>query len=503
MSADAPLPPSTTLGELLRACPDATYVGCDANTPVRGASTDSRRIVPGMVFVALRGGAHDGHAFVPDVLVRGAAAAVIAADATAPAGPHVRVADPWQALPSIAAASWGHPASGLRLVGVTGTNGKTTTAHLVGAILREAGRLHARLGTTGNWLVDHEDHAGFTTPFPIELQALLADARARGATDVVMEVSSHALAQARVAPLRYDACGLTSFSQDHLDFHADMDDYLRAKCLLPGTYLRDGGVAVAAVDDQPAAARFLAAATRGAAWRASRGAVADAEIRAHAIELAATHTSARVETPAGPIDLRTPLVGPFNLDNVLVAIGLCVATGVPNDAIAAGLAGTRGAPGRLEPVTVPGVRGPVVLVDYAHTPDAVERTLAVLRPLTRGRLVVLLGCGGDRDPGKRPLMGAIAGRDADVFWATSDNPRTESPAAIVEQMVAGVDASARGRVLVEVDRGRAIAGAIAAAGEDDVVLLAGKGHEDYQQIGHEKIHFDDREHARAALQRRA
>jgi UDP-N-acetylmuramoyl-L-alanyl-D-glutamate--2,6-diaminopimelate ligase len=200
--------------------------------------------------------------------------------------------------------------------------------------------------------------------------------------------------------------------------------------------------------------------------------------------------------------VRTSLVGPFNLDNVLVAVGLCVAIGVEREAIVNGLATTRGAPGRLEPVAVPGVAGPVVLVDYAHTPDAVQRTLAVLRPLTRGRLVVLLGCGGDRDPGKRPLMGAIAGRDADVFWATSDNPRTESPAAIVEQMLAGVEDAARPRVRIEVDRASAIANAIADAGDDDVVLLAGKGHEDYQQIGHEKVHFDDREHARDALLRR-
>ncbi len=504
MSATIPAlePPATTLGALLHACPEAVYVGCDAQTPVRGATTDSRRVAPGMLFVALRGGAHDGHAFVDEVLGRGAAAAIVAADAGAFSGPHVRVPDPHQALPSVAAAVWGEPAAGLRLLGVTGTNGKTTTAHLVGAILRAAGRPHARLGTTGNWLVDHEDLAAFTTPFPIELQALLADTRARGGTDVVMEVSSHALAQARVAPLRYDACGLTSFSQDHLDFHVDMDDYLRAKCLLPQRYLRRGGVAVAATDGQPAAARFLAAAIDGTAWRASRGAVPEAEIRAGAIEFAATHTRAHVDTPAGRVDLHTPLVGPFNLDNVLVAIGLCVAVGIDTSAIADGLAHTRGAPGRLEAVAVPGVVGPVVLVDYAHTPDAVERTLAVLRPLTRGRLVVLLGCGGDRDPGKRPQMGAIASRDADVFWATSDNPRTEPPAAIVAQMVAGVDAARRDRVVVEVDRARAIAAAIGTAATDDVVLLAGKGHEDYQQIGHVKLPFDDREHARAALERR-
>jgi UDP-N-acetylmuramoyl-L-alanyl-D-glutamate--2,6-diaminopimelate ligase len=497
------LPPPTTLGALVAGCTDARFFGCDARTAVCGATSDSRRVAPGMLFVALKGGAHDGHAFVDDALAKGAAAVLVNDDAKAPSGAHIRVADTWRALPSVAAAAWGDPAAQMRLVGVTGTNGKTTTAHLVGAIFRAASRLHARLGTTGNWLVDREDHAGFTTPFPIELQALVATARARGATDLVMEVSSHALAQARVAPLRYHAVGLTSFSQDHLDFHRDMDDYLAAKCLLASTYLREDGVAVAASDDQPASERFLDAA-RGAGartWRASRGQVQHAEIAACEIEYAATHTRARVDTPLGPIALVTPLVGPFNLDNVLVAIGLALGVGIDGETIAAGLATTRGAPGRLESVAVDGVAGPVVLVDYAHTPDAVERTLAVLRPLAKGKLVVLLGCGGDRDPTKRPLMGGIAARDADVFWATSDNPRTEPPEAIVAQMVAGTK-GAKAEVIVEVDRAKAIAGAIATAADDDIVLLAGKGHEDYQQIGTTKIHFDDREHAREALLRR-
>jgi len=489
------LPPQTTLGALVAGCTGARFFGCDASTPVQGATSDSRRAVPGMLFVALKGGAHDGHVFVDDVLARGAAAVLVDDGAATPSGPHIRVADTWQALPLVASAAWGDPAAQMRLVGVTGTNGKTTTAHLVGAIFRAASRLHARLGTTGNWLVDHEDHAGFTTAFPIELQALVAEARGRGATDLVMEVSSHALAQARVAPLRYHAVGLTSFSQDHLDFHRDMADYLAAKCLLASTYLRDDGVAIAATDDQPASLAFLHAA-RGIGAR-----VPDAEILARDIEYAATHTRARVETPVGAIALVTPLVGPFNLDNVLVAIGLALGVGVDGETIAAGLASSRGAPGRLESVRVENVRGPVVLVDYAHTPDAVERTLAVLRPLARGKLVVLLGCGGDRDPSKRPLMGEIAGRDADVFWATSDNPRTEPPESIVAQMVAGA-AGARAEVIVEVDRAQAIAAAIAAAADDDIVLLAGKGHEDYQQIGDTKIHFDDREHARAALLRR-
>ncbi|HWB74110.1 MAG TPA: UDP-N-acetylmuramoyl-L-alanyl-D-glutamate--2,6-diaminopimelate ligase [Nannocystaceae bacterium] len=494
---------ATTLGELLRDCEGAALHGCDASTRFDALVSDSRKAKTGDVFVALAGGAHDGHRFVADVLARGAAAVIVQRDRNVQIdGPHVVVDDTWAALPILAAHAHGDPGDALRLAGVTGTNGKTTTAHLVGAILRAAGRAHARLGTTGNWMVDHEDRAGFTTPFPIELQALLADARARGATDVVMEVSSHALAQDRVAPLRYHAVGLTSFSQDHLDFHPDMAAYLAAKCRLASTYLRTDGIAVAAVDGQPAAAEFLAAA-RGTRWRASRGGDPRAEIRAEAIDFAAAHTRARIETPMGAIDLRSPLVGPFYLDNSMVAIGLALGLGVDLAAIADALAHSHGAPGRLEPVAVDGVAGPQVLVDYAHTPDAVERTLAVLRPLARGRLAVVLGCGGDRDPGKRPQMGAIAGRDADVFYATSDNPRSEPPEQIVDQMIAGVAAAHADRVVREVDRARAIARAIAAADASDIVLIAGKGHEDYQEIAGRRHHFDDREHARAALALRA
>ncbi len=491
-----------TLGQLLQGVTDARMVRCDAATAIAAVATDSRRVAPGDLFVALTGASHDAHRFVPEVLARGAAAVVVR-EGFAPDGPHVSVPDTWAALPIIAAHAHGDPGEHLRLAAVTGTNGKTTTAHLVGAILRTAGRAHARLGTTGNWLVDHEDRSSFTTPFPLELQALLADARRRGATDVVMEASSHALAQARVAPLRFAGVGLTSFSQDHLDFHRDMDDYLRAKCLLPSTYLRRDGIAVAAVDGQPAAASFLAAATAAGAraWRASRQ-DPTAEIHAHAIVFADTGTRGWLETPMGRVELSSPLLGPFNLDNLMVTTGLALALGLAPEAIAQGLAHAHGAPGRLEPVRGEGGGGPTVIVDYAHTPDAVERTLAVLRPLARGRLWVVLGCGGDRDPSKRPLMGGIAARDADRFFATSDNPRSESPERIVDDMLAGMPSALAAKVTREVDRAAAIAMAIALADDDDLVVVAGKGHEDYQQLAGQTIHFDDREHARAALARR-
>jgi UDP-N-acetylmuramoyl-L-alanyl-D-glutamate--2,6-diaminopimelate ligase len=495
-----------TLRRLLAGiAPAPRFEGCGPDTIVTALVVDSRKVEPGAAFLAVQGETVDGHRFVPQALARGAAAVIVQGDRVGPQpGPVVRLCDTWAAYPELAANAFDRPGDALWLGGVTGTNGKTTTAHLVGAVLRHAGLRHARLGTTGNWLVDHEDTAGYTTPFPEELQALLAGARDRGATHAVMEVSSHALAQGRARPLRFTAVGLTSFSQDHLDFHHTMDEYLAAKCRLTAEHLRPEGIAVAAVDaNPPAAARFLEAAPATALrWRASQGAVAAAELHAEAIEQTPQGLSATVHTPAGTIALRSPLWGAYNLDNLMVAIGLGLGLGVSLDAMGEALGQATGAPGRLERVAVEGVRGPAVLVDYAHTPDAVARAIAAVRPACRGRLVVLLGCGGDRDPSKRPLMGRVAAEEADRFWATSDNPRTEDPEAIVDMMLAGVPPERRDRVVRRSDRAAAIAEAIEQAHDDDVVLVAGKGHEDYQVLGTQKVRFDDREHARVALQRR-
>ncbi len=499
-------PAPLTLGGLFAGVEDPPeYVDCGPNTVIAGLCVDSRALRPGEAFLAVRGQTHDGHAFVEAALRNGAAAAIVEIGrAPASGGPHVLVPDTAAVHAELAANAFARPGERLALAGVTGTNGKTTTAHLVGAMLRAGGHPYVRLGTTGNWVVDREEAAGFTTPFPLELQATLARAVDRHASHGVMEVSSHALAQGRVQPLRFAAVGFTSFSQDHLDFHRDMDDYLAAKCLLPQQHLRQGGVCVAAIDGQPAATRFLAAGRDAGAqtWRASRGEDPEAEILATEIVFAPDHTAARVRTPAGEADLRTPLIAGYNLDNTLVALGLGLGLGLPLSTIVDALATATGAPGRLQRVVVEGVRGPVVVVDYAHTPDAVERAIAAVRPICVGRLHVVLGCGGDRDPSKRPLMGAAAARGADVFWATSDNPRTEPPEQILDDMLGGVDVALRGRVRREVDRARAIDEAIATAHEDDFVLVAGKGHEDYQIVGTRKIHFDDREQAAAALQRR-
>jgi UDP-N-acetylmuramoyl-L-alanyl-D-glutamate--2,6-diaminopimelate ligase len=502
MSMSTEIPLHRLLGGLE---PSARYVHCDPNTCVAGLEVDSRRVDSNVAFLALRGATHDGHDFVDTVLEAGARVVIVEhGRIEAPPGPHVWLSDTNAAYPAIAANAFGHPAQALRCAGVTGTNGKTTTAHLVGAMLRAAERPHLRLGSTGNWMIDAERPASFTTPFPLELQALLRDAVDRGATDLVMEVSSHALEQGRIRPLRFATVGFTSFSQDHLDFHGDMSTYLAAKCRLASQHLQPGGVAVAAVDGQPGATQFLDAARVVGArvWRASKQDAA-AEIQASEVQLRADGITARLVTPAGEANLRSPLVGSFNLDNLMVAAGLGLGLGIGLPTIVEALATARGAPGRLEHVALEGGAGPRVIVDFAHTPDAIERALAVLRELTPGRLVVALGCGGDRDRSKRPMMGAVAARDADLFYATSDNPRTEDPARILDDMLAGVAPEYASRVVRELDRSAAIARAIADAAPDDVVLIAGKGHEDYQILGTRKIHFDDREHARAALVRRS
>lgn len=479
------------------------YQACGPQTEVLGLTSDSRNVHPGFAFLALPGARHDGHAFLTSARAAGATVLIVQEGRLASVdGPAVWLPSTDHVAPILAANAHGRPGERLRLAAVTGTNGKTTTAHLVGAMLGRAHMPYVRLGTTGNWVVDHEAPAAFTTPFPLDLQALLAAATQRGATHGVMEVSSHALAQRRIAPLRFAAVGMTSFSQDHLDFHPSMEAYLEAKLELVRAYLTEDALAVAATDAGPAMERFLTEAQRSGArtWRASRRPGSD--IQAEDVVFAADRTRARIHTPMGSFDLSSPMVADYNLDNLMVAIGLALGLGVPLDDLACALAEARGAPGRLERVEVNGVDGPTVIVDYAHTPDAVERALRAVRALTSRHVIVVLGCGGDRDPSKRAPMAAIAARGSDRFWLTSDNPRSEDPTSIAEHMAHGVAPEDRRKVTIELDRARAIALAIAQAGREDVVLIAGKGHEDYQIVGSTRLPFDDRAHARSALDTR-
>ena len=477
-----------------------------ANAEVRGISCDSRRVGPGTLFIGLPGTRVEGGSFWRQALADGACLALISRTAAAatPPGPDdavIAVEEPVAAWAgTIAAEYWQQPSQRLALIGVTGTNGKTTTTHLIEHLSASSGRPAALFGTLQNRWPGHSVTASHTTAFADQLQAELAQAVEAGARLAAMEVSSHALEQGRVAGCRFAGAVFTNLTQDHLDYHETMEAYFEAKALLFADPLLAGG-AVVNVDDpwgRVLAAR-LAEAGRPC-WRSSLE-DAGAELRITDLTMAAGGVSGTLITPRGSGAFRSPLVGRFNLMNLLQAVGVLVQQEFPVAQVLAGLESFRGVPGRMERVAGPqSSEGPAVLVDYAHTPDGLENALAACRPFTEGRLICVFGCGGDRDRTKRPQMGAIAARLADGVVVTSDNPRTEDPERILEDVVAGIPAGTE--LQVEIDRARAIADAIAAAEPADLVLIAGKGHEDYQILGTSRIHFDDREEAEKALRAR-
>ncbi|HET9598939.1 MAG TPA: UDP-N-acetylmuramoyl-L-alanyl-D-glutamate--2,6-diaminopimelate ligase [Anaeromyxobacteraceae bacterium] len=468
---------------------------------------DSRAVAPGAVFFALPGARTDGHLFAAEAARRGAVAVVAEREvACAPAA--LRVAPSARRAMAIAAQNFfGRPGEAMTLAGVTGTNGKTTVTYLVEACAAEAGTPVAVLGTVTHRWPGGARPATHTTPESTEIAATLARARDAGARLALLEVSSHALAQERTAGLRFAVAGFTNLSRDHLDYHGDMESYFLAKRRLFTDGLSRRGVAVVNGDDAYGARLGLELGARGrSAWR--YGPAHGREIAARDVRVALDGIAARVTTPAGEVAIRSPLVGAHNLENLLCAAGMALALGLAPSAVERGLAACAGAPGRLERVEGRGIR---VFVDYAHTPDALSRALAALRALGPRRLVVVFGCGGDRDRGKRPLMGEAAARGADLAVVTSDNPRTEDPDAIIGEVLPGLSAAGSRRLTgaeahagadgfaVEPDRRAAIALAVAAARAGDAVLLAGKGHEDYQIVGAERRPFDDREEARRAL----
>jgi len=476
------------------------------NPDIRSLSCDSRRVGPGTLFLGLPGTQVDGGTFWPEVLAAGAAAAVIgpaaAAERPPAAGDPVVVVEEPVALRAgeIAAAFWNEPSRRMALLGVTGTNGKTTTTHLIEHLAAETGRPAALFGTLVNRWPGHCSTAQHTTAFADQLQAQLAQAVEAGASIAAMEVSSHALDQQRVAGCRFAGAVFTNLTQDHLDYHPSMEAYFEAKALLFAPPLLTGG-AVVNVDD-PWGRRLAErlAAERVACWRSSLEDSA-AELRITDLSMAAAGVEGTLVSPGGSGRFRSPLVGRFNLMNLLQAVGILLQQGLPLDPLLAALENFRGVPGRMERVKPPGgSAAPAVLVDYAHTPDGLENALRACRPFTQGRLICVFGCGGDRDRTKRPQMAAIAARLADRVVVTSDNPRTEDPQRILDDVVAGIPAGTD--LQVEGDRAAAIAATVAAAAPADLVLIAGKGHEDYQILGTTKVHFDDREEAEKALRAR-
>lgn len=477
-------------------------------TTVSAITYDSRQVRSGSVFVALKGLQADGTAFARDAIARGAIAAV--SEALAP--PDVRVVwiqvpDARLALAALAAIFYDDPGNQLVLVGITGTNGKTTTAYLLASIFEAAGIMCGRIGTVGHRIGRKELAAERTTPEAPELQAMLREMVTQRCGACVMEVSSHALALKRADYLRFAAGVFTNLTRDHLDFHRNMEEYFAAKRRL-FELLPDDAVAVVNLDDHRGVE--LARTIRRPFTYAIDAA---ADVAPTAISSSLDGLELEIKTPRGTLHIKSRLVGRANTYNILAAAATAVALDLPSSAIERGLAGLASVPGRFQLVS--DARDDVrVVVDYAHTDDALKNLLETARPLATRRIITVFGCGGDRDRTKRPLMGAVAARLSDVVVVTSDNPRSEDPAQIIEQIKRGIvapeDRSASKartgqrevRCLAIVDRREAIERAVREAAPGDLVLIAGKGHEKYQIIGERELPFDDVEVARAALDRR-
>jgi UDP-N-acetylmuramoyl-L-alanyl-D-glutamate--2,6-diaminopimelate ligase len=468
---------------------------------VTGVAYDSRRVTPGTAFVALKGLKADGLDFVPQAIAQGTS--VVVSEQARPAGatvPWIVVRDGRLSLALLGAAVHGHPSREMPVVGVTGTNGKTTTTYLLASIFDAAGWSAGMMGTVVYKVGREAREAARTTPEASDVQALLRAMVDAGNRSCVMEVSSHALALKRVDGMRFAAAVFTNLTRDHLDFHVDMESYFAAKRRL-FTMLAPDAPGVINADD-PRAAALAASCGRPVTY----GIQKPADVRPDGLELSLDGVRFVASTAAGPVTVRSSLVGRPNAYNLLAAVATASALGVPADAITDGLERQSGVPGRFEVVSEPR-DGVTVVVDYAHTDDALRNLLETARPLTTGRLITVFGCGGDRDRTKRPLMGMVAARLSDVVVITSDNPRSEDPAAIIEEIRRGIPAgeAASDRtpdVSAIVDRAEAIDKAVALARPGDVVLVAGKGHEKTQQIGDRVLAFDDADVARAALARR-
>jgi len=459
-------------------------------------TADSRQVKPGSVFLAYPGESADGRKYISQAVAQGAAGVLWERDGyewnPQWSTPNLAVENLREEAGYIADKFYGHPSRKLRMIGITGTNGKTSCSHWLAETLTRLGRKTAAIGTLGNGFPGALSHAINTTPDPILLHGMLADYLKEGAAGAAMEVSSHGLAQGRVNGVHYDIAVLTNLSRDHLDYHGDMAAYADAKRKL--FHWPDLGCIVVNSDDDFGAELAKDAETRD--LRVLTYGLQSGDVRGHNLELHGEGLTMDITTPYGNTRLEARLMGRFNAYNLLAVLGVLLASEVPlQDAVTA-LREVKPVAGRMQ--TLGGGDQPLVVVDYAHTPDALEKVLAALREQTAGRLICVFGCGGNRDKGKRPLMGAAVSRSADVVIVTSDNPRHEDPAAIINDVVEGM----RGNYHVETDRATAIDRAISEAAIGDIVLIAGKGHEDYQDIDGVKLPFDDREVARRVLEAR-
>ena len=508
------------LSDLLRNLPSqlapvAHSGSANADPVIRGLVYDSRNTSPGELFIALPGATHDGHDYLARAIELGAVAVLVdrPVDSLVLGGTvAIQVPDTRRAMGVLATAFFGVPSSEMSLVGITGTNGKTSTSYMTESILRSAGVETGLIGTVDIRYGTEKTSSINTTPESLDLQRTLRAMLTHGVSTAVLEVSSHGLELGRVAGCHFKVGAFTNLSQDHLDFHGDMESYLASKSLLFSEYLDAESTAVVNVDDACAETILDAARRSGARiLRCSRNPQTPAEIRLMNAEMTLSGTQATVSLHEETLALEVPLLGDFNLENLLIACGIASALGISGEDIRRGIADCPQVPGRMERI-LGAESDPTVIVDYAHTPDAIEKLLATVRDLASGRLITVFGCGGDRDRAKRPLMAQAVDERTDLAIATSDNPRTEDPEQILQDVEAGLtrlhktqpedfglqDAS----YTILSNRRDAIERAISISHAEDTVILAGKGHEDYQIIGTKKFPFDDRLEAQRALNER-
>lgn len=490
--------PQVLLSELIQLLPEVRLAGAsDVHVWVTDVAYDSRQVKPGALFVAIPGQRYDGHDFVQDAVARGAVAVAVERPVEVTTVPVLQVPRAREALALLANGLYGFPSRSLLLVGVTGTNGKTTTTHLIAHILRACGFKTGTIGTLGAVLDGvGEVPISHTTPEAPDIQYVLYTAVQNGVKAVAMEVSSHALDQCRTLGLEFDLAVFTNLTQDHLDYHQTMESYAESKRKLFMEYPRHSTKRFQAVFnlDDPTGRKWY---EQSVDERWGYGVSSqDAHVRASEVRLFPDAVEMRVATPAGEHAVRVPLGGAFQVYNILAALAASFALSLSLDTVLRALREAPQVPGRFE--IVPNCRGITVIVDYAHTPDGLENLLRSARALQPRRLIAVFGCGGNRDRSKRPRMGAIASELADLCVVTSDNPRYEPPEAIIDEILQGI--RRQDGVLVEPDRRRAIALAIENAQPGDMVVIAGKGHETVQIVGDQRIPFDDRQVAREILE---
>ena len=481
-----------SLASLLNLLPEVKILG-SAEKIITDITADSRTVQAGSLFIALRGATVDGHKFLPMAAAKGAVAALVEeVPQEPPEGVTLLVVpDTRAAMELITPYFYDYPGKRLRMVGVTGTNGETTTTNIIRLILRKAGHKVGLIGTINIMIEDEETVSHNTTPDVVDLQKTLYAMVCAGCDYCVMEVSSHALALKRVAGIEYDCAVLTNITQDHLDFHKTMENYRDAKSLL-FEHLTDGNKtnknAVFNMDDPSSA--VIKARTKVRAWTYGKG--EENDIHPLRFTVAPKHMQLALATPVGEMDLELKITGEFNVYNVMSAVGAMLAEGISKETIVAVLDGFDGVPGRFQ--LVEAGQPYTVIVDYAHTPDGLENVLHTARSITRGKLWVVFGCGGDRDNKKRPIMGGLALELADKVVVTSDNPRTEDPERIIDEIFTALQNVPAGKEVFRLsDRREAINFALANAAAEDVILIAGKGHENYQILKDRTIHFDDKE----------